>query len=399
MMLSRRLLNILYVGTLPPHPGGSAIVGAQLVVGLASLGHAVRAVAPVTAEALRAGDDFAARHPEVRLERVEVPHFAITLAMSSSDDYRSSEGERMKEMIRPLIAEQRPDVVVIGRENVVWHVADLTRSSAIPSISLIHRAAKDGMLVGLDRAGTQRMVHQLRGVDLLVLVAEHMAGPIQRLGLQNLAVIPNSVDLQRFSPRRRDRRLLEDLGLRNDQIVVAHVSNLKDAKRPLDIVDSAAQVLSHNPDIVYVIVGEGPYRSRMEERCRQRQILRSFRFVGWVDHERVSDYLNLADIVAMPSETEAMALVYLEAQACGRVLLASDIPAAREVIEDGQTGLLFRKGDIGHLAEQTLRAAGDASLRAAIGRRARESVQAHDLDRSVAAYERVLLELANRPPR
>ena len=178
-----------------------------------------------------------------------------------------------------------------------------------------------------------------------------------------------------------------------------HASNLKGVKRPLDIVRSGERVLRERPEVAYLIVGDGPLRAAMEERCRQEGILGSFRFVGWVEHERVPEYLNLADIAVMPSETEGFALAYLEAQACGCVLLASDIPAAREVVEDGRTGLLFRRDDVDHFAAQTLRAAGDPGLRAAIGRRAREAVRAHDLDRTVAAYEHALRELAGRPRR
>jgi glycosyltransferase involved in cell wall biosynthesis len=58
----------------------------------------------------------------------------------------------------------------------------------------------------------------------------------------------------------------------------------------------------------------------------------------------VPDYINLADVVVMPSEREGQSLVYLEAQACGKLIVASDIPAAREVITDGETGLLFERG-------------------------------------------------------
>jgi glycosyltransferase involved in cell wall biosynthesis len=128
----------------------------------------------------------------------------------------------------------------------------------------------------------------------------------------------------------------------------------------------------------------------MEECCRGRRIFDSFRYVGWVEHERVPDYLSLADIVVMPSEDEALALAYLEAQACGRALVASDIAGAREVIQHGQTGLLFRVGDIDDMTTAMLSALEDASLRAAIGRRARESVKAHDLGATLVAYENVL---------
>jgi glycosyltransferase involved in cell wall biosynthesis len=59
----------------------------------------------------------------------------------------------------------------------------------------------------------------------------------------------------------------------------------------------------------------------------------------------VPDYLRLADLLVLPSEHETQALVCPETQACGGVMVASDIPGSREVIEDDQTGLLFRKCD------------------------------------------------------
>lgn len=91
-----------------------------------------------------------------------------------------------------------------------------------------------------------------------------------------------------------------------------HLSSLKEVKRPLDIVSSAAGALRQNPKLVYVIVGDGLLRGAMEDTCRQKRLTERFRFVGWVDHQRVPDYINLADIVVMPSETEIRSLVRLE---------------------------------------------------------------------------------------
>ena len=117
------------------------------------------------------------------------------------------------------------------------------------------------------------------------------------------------------------------------------------------------------------------------------------RFAGWVDQSESPRYLNLADMVVMPSQLEALSLVYLEAQACGRVLIASDIPAAREVIEDGVTGLLFPMGVIEAFSERILLAAAQPGLRAAIGRRARAQAEASGMDEWLDAYERALREL------
>jgi len=88
----------------------------------------------------------------------------------------------------------------------------------------------------------------------------------------------------------------------------------------------------------------------------------------------------------MPSESEGLARAYLETQACARLLLASDIPPAREVIENGETGLLFRMGDIGDLTAKTLLAANDPKLCAEIGHKAREQIKTHDLKSAVAEY-------------
>lgn len=119
-----------------------------------------------------------------------------------------------------------------------------------------------------------------------------------------------------------------------------------------------------------------------------------FRFVGWIDHDLVPSYVNLADMVVMPSESEALAMVYLETQACERVLIASDIAAAREVIDDGETGILFSKGDVADLTAKVLSVAGNPALRIAIGKKALQSAMNYDLERCVTAYEELIRKLA-----
>ena len=119
------------------------------------------------------------------------------------------------------------------------------------------------------------------------------------------------------------------------------------------------------------------------------------RFAGWVDYERVPDYVNVADLIVVPSESEGLARVYLEAQACARVLLASDIPPAREVIVDGETGLLFERGSIGELAAKTLLAAREPELRAQIGANARERTKGHSIEQAVATYLSIIRQVAH----
>jgi glycosyltransferase involved in cell wall biosynthesis len=242
----------------------------------------------------------------------------------------------------------------------------------------------------------QRLLEQYRKARLIATPAKHMAERVRQLGISNIKVIPNAIDLHQFSPHPKNHALLRELAIEDDNIIVMHVSNLKALKRPMDIVHSAEKALRQNPKLVYVIVGDGPCREAMEKACVAKHVSRQFRFVGWVDYLDVPDYINLADIVVMPAEAETQARVYLETQACGRLLLASDIPGAREVIVDGETGLLFRKGDIDDLTAKTLLAAGAPELRTEIGRKARERVKAHSIDNAVAAYVATFRDILRR---
>jgi glycosyltransferase involved in cell wall biosynthesis len=362
-----------------------------LLIGLAKYGHKVRSLAPITAEACRSGDAFAVSHPEIAVTRFLLPYFETAPDIPPPDEYRRLEREQIEKKLSLLIADERPHILIIGRETFAWHVPEIAKAYSLPCMLRIAGATTLGILNRThSKTLGRRLLEQYRKVNLIVTPAKHLAERLQPLGFDNIKVIPNAIDLHQFSPRPKDDALLRELGFRDDDIIVIHVSNLKTLKRPLDVVYSAAESLKHNPKLVYVIVGDGPCRANMQDASRQKHIAENFRFVGWVDYHRVPGFINLADMVVMPAEAETQARVYLETQACGRLLLASDIPGAREVIVDGETGLLFRKGDIADLTARTLLAAGDPQLRTDIGRRAQERVRVHSLDDAVAAYAAAL---------
>jgi len=387
MPLAQKSLHILYVGTLPPHQGGSAISGSLLLAGFVKRGCSVRALAPMTVEAAGLGDAFAAGHPEIEVTRFPVSCFENSPDISPPEEYRKREDAQIQQKLPGLIARQRPDIIFIGRETFAWQVPDIARRHAIPCVLRMAGSTTLGILKGTySETQARRLFEQFGKVELLVTPARHLAESVRQLGLQRIKTIANAVDLEHFSPQPKNRALLQELGIEDDEIVVMHLSNMKIIKRPEDVVVSAEATVRRNPKLVYVMVGDGHCRRSLKEMCSRNDLAGRVKFTGWVEYQRVPDYINLADIVVMPSETETQARVYLETLACARVLLASDIPAAREVVTHGETGLLFRKGDIEDLTTKTLLAAGDPKLRAEIGRRARDRMQAHNIDQAVSAY-------------
>jgi L-malate glycosyltransferase len=389
--------KLIWVGVLPPHQGGAAVSGFQLLVGLARAGHTIRSLAPITPETVAVGSRFAAEHPQLRVTRFEVPYFETNPVTPAPEAYREVEQGKIEDALSALIERDRPDVVLLGRETFAWRAPAVARRYGIPCILRI----AGGFLAGLvsdqyPSSLVSRWVEQARMASAIVAQTTSVEANLTALGLSGITLVPNAVDLRLFAPQPMDARLRRELRIADDHVVVMHLSNLKPLKRGMEVIESAALALRQNPKLVYVIVGDGRERSAMEASCQRLGIADDVRFAGWVPYERVPAYLNLADVVVMASDHEAQARIYLETQACGRTLVTSDIPAARHVVDEGVTGLLFRKGDVADLTAVTLRAAADAALRAGIGAKARERAMAHSLDHIAARYSEVIDDVVER---
>jgi glycosyltransferase involved in cell wall biosynthesis len=392
----RAPLHLLAVAPLPFyrngrktfHFGGS-IFYTELLTGLVKQGHTVRVIAetPKTNDGeTRAGLDWATPCPEVEW-------FALEYRSGSTPPpatYRETARKQIALVFGRFVKQRRPDLVVIGRETAASPVLSLCQEYHLPSLLIVHGSPTWGLLQGsYPEAAKRQLVDTFRQVDGIVTIAQHLADIVRGLGVARVDVIPNIADPERFCPQPKDRRLLQKLGLDPEQIVVGYFSTLQPRKRPLDLIVSAERVLKKHARVVYLIAGDGSCREEMQELGRRKGITDSFRYLGEIDHQDMPQYLNLADIVVLPSEREGAPLVYREAQACGRVLIASDIPAAREAVVDGETGLLFRLGDTEDLAAKILGVVDNRALRRALGEKARAAVASHTVDRWVNAYAEV----------
>lgn len=403
MSARKEPLTILAVAPLPFyrngvktfHFGGS-IFYAELLPGLAKQGHSVRVIAEtpgINDGETRTGLDWAIPH-------LEVEWFALTYRSGSTPPpaaYREMARWQIASVFDRLVEQKRPDIVIIGRETVAGPVLSLCQEYHLPSLLIVHGSPTWSLLHrGYPEKAKQQLIDSFHQVDGIVTIAQHLAEILRKIGIVQVGIIPNIADPMRFRPEPKDRQLLQHLEITPDQTVVGYFSTLQLRKRPFDIVAAAETVLKAHPQVVYVIGGDGSCREEMEEMGRQKGIADGFRYVGEIDHQQMPQYVNLSDIVVSPSEKEGAPLVYREAQACGRVLLASDIPAAREAIVDGETGLLFRMGDVADLAAKILTVVVSPALRQTIGEKARAAVAPQTLDWWIGAYEETLRRIALR---
>jgi glycosyltransferase involved in cell wall biosynthesis len=377
---------------------GACIRLGTLLNRLAHNGCTIRALDPISPKPPENVSGYTWRfHARVRLlDQYKCSYFTTASDPGSAADRRRY-AAYMEDLLPRLVAEDRPDLILIGSEYFVFGLAEFAKRLAIPAV-----LASTGPFAAyfrgvLPKGVGQELLAVASQVDMIVACADHMGQDLRAAGLDNVEVVQNFVDTEMFTDGTRDNTLLQQLDINDDDIVVLHVSNLTPPKRILDVAGAARLALQRDPRLVFIVAGDGPDREAFEAACARDGTAVRFRFVGWIDRDRMPAFYRIGDVVVLPSETEGLALTYLETQACGRVICASDIPAAREVIAHDDTGLLFRMGDVPDLTDKILHAVRDDALRARIGASAQAFVRRHhSVDNAVAKYEGLFERLLTR---
>ena len=184
-----------------------------------------------------------------------------------------------------------------------------------------------------------------------------------------LITIRNGVDVDRFAPLEQPTRDSVRRGFRGGPNVLhaVHIGRLEPGKR----VDAAIRALpALTSEIVLHLIGDGPERFNLESLARTIGVADRVVFHGV--RRDVPSILPAMDVLVMPSESEGLPLVILEAMACGVTVIASRVGGIPEIVHDGRTGLLIPPGDAQALAVALARLHDDPALRGqlALGGRA-----------------------------
>jgi len=152
-------------------------------------------------------------------------------------------------------------------------------------------------------------------------------------------VIPNAVDAERFHPSNEGRSVREELGI-GDKKMVMYVGRVVYHKGLEYFVESAKYL--DDQDVHYVLVGSGDFRPELEKIVEREGLEDKVTFAGRVSNEKLPNYYGACDVFVLPSVSrlEAFGIVALEAMASGVPVVISDIPGVREVIVEGDQGLL-----------------------------------------------------------
>jgi glycosyltransferase involved in cell wall biosynthesis len=216
---------------------------------------------------------------------------------------------------------------------------------------------------------------------------------------EKLALIENATDLARFGPQVEPAAAKERLGLDPDRPVVGFAGRLTRQKGPEVLLRAAGLVRQSGYDAQFLLVGEGELQGTLRGMVAEHGLEDHVRFTGY--QSDIGPPLAAMDIFVLPSLYEGLPYSLMEAMAAGRAVVATRVGGNCDLIQEGETGLLFAPGDVAALATLLLRLLSDPGERGRLGEMAAAAARSRPTPEQmtgqvIALYQRVLDDKASQ---
>lgn len=258
----------------------------------------------------------------------------------------------------------------------------------IPVLTTLH--GTDITLVGKDPTYKPVVTFSINQSDGVTAVSENLKEDTYKHFdiVREIRVIPNFIDLDRFSLKAKDHFKLA-IAPNNERIII-HTSNFRKVKRTQDVVHIFAKILEEIPSKL-LMVGDGPERVYCEQLCRDLNICENVRFLGKQD--AVEEILSVSDLFIMPSESESFGLAALEAMACKVPVITSNAGGLPELNINGVTGFMDNVGDVEAMAAHSIFILKDDAQLAKFKEGALSRAKQFDLSLILPIYEQYYKEI------
>lgn len=183
---------------------------------------------------------------------------------------------------------------------------------------------------------------RLKKVKKVIAPTSKVEDALRGYGVKaDIQVVPSGISLEqhhyRISEEERQNKRRE-LGIPENHSVLLNLGRLGTEKNLGELLSYFAEALRHNPNLTFMIVGDGPDKAHLEKQAQELEIDGNVIFTGMVDPKEVQKYYQLADVFVNASTSETQGLTYIEAAANGLPLLCRKDPCLMDVIKDGVNG-------------------------------------------------------------
>jgi len=228
----------------------------------------------------------------------------------------------------------------------------------------------------------------LKKARRVLSTSKFMSGYIERLTGITPVVTPFGIDTRVFYPQQQERN--------GNTLVIGTIKKMKPEYSLHTLIQAFHQVRQMLPDqpMRLLLVGDGTERGRLEQLVQESGLSPFVDFAGYQPYAEVVDYHNSLDVYVNVSLAESFGVSVLEASACGRPVVASDVGGLREVVQEGYSGYLVEPGNSEATAQAICKLARDPALREQMGAHGREWVKRHyslnsSVEKMLSVYRQV----------
>lgn len=273
-------------------------------------------------------------------------------------------------MLRKKLVKDIPFIITSHHTMKGW-IADIRNETGGPYENRIKTWIEDNEISGLETIC-------FRNSDLILTVSKAHKNEINAnydIPLEKIVPVYNGVDTEVFNPGIKGERIREKYNI-GDSPLVLYVGGLGTRKGTGYLLGSAKMICKEVPDAKFLFVGSsgfaGDYFSRSSESLG---LSSNVIFAGSVRFRELPEYYAACDIFAFPTLHDCFGKVLVEAMACARPTVGSNVCGVPEIIDHGNTGYLVRPKDSGDLAEKILELLKDPGLASKMGMKGRERVE------------------------
>ena len=381
-----------------PSYGGSGVVGAELGLELAKRGHSIH---------------FISYAPPMRLDggqcRERIHFHAVDMLSYPLFEYPPYTDALASKLLEVASAEH---LDLIHMHYAIPHSVSaylaremLKPTRYLPVVTTLH--GTDITLVGRDPSFLPITRFGIEQSDAVTAISNYLRDATHETFCTgcDIRVIYNFIDSDYY--RREPSESVRNSLAPNGEKIILHVSTFRPIKRITDCIEIVARIrnleIGSGSDfgVRLVMCGDGPERADAEVLAAKSGIADSVMFVGKQPQSQVREYLSVADLLLLPSQSESFGLTALEAMACEVPVIATRVGGIPELVEDKGCGYLFEIGDVDGMAAASLRVLSEDAERERLGRRGREiAVSRFRTEKIIPQYEelygRVVRETLHR---
>jgi glycosyltransferase involved in cell wall biosynthesis len=215
----------------------------------------------------------------------------------------------------------------------------------------------------------------LQHVDIHTLVSESLMPDALDAGsdLEKIKVIHNGVDLDAISSS-GGTDIVQRSGISSADVVLLYLGRLTPKKCPIELLRAFSTVITSIPDAKLIFAGKGELERDLKELSRTLDLNRCVIFPGFVSDDEKWDLLKRCDIFVLPSAIEAQPVVLIEAMACEKTAVVTNIASLTEVIRNHENGIIVPVHSINELSEVLVHLCSNQEERIRLGRSAKREV-------------------------